>query len=140
MNEQAEFAPAVMEAEAELIVPAPETNNEVSESASRAAAMIALNETAAQKDWSQERVEAAQSDIESKFSQDSERTGGLVSALEEARTDSVNGERSHASALAALDQAARRAELLNIEDAAAHQDWDEARIQAAKDKVEAKYS
>lgn len=140
MENQAEFAKVVMEEEAKLVVPeAIETNNEVSESASRAAAMIALNETAAQKDWDQDRLEAAQAGLESKFSE-APRPGGLVEAIEDARTTATTEERTHAAALAATDQAARRAALLGIEDLAAHQNWPQERVDDAIAKVEAKYS
>lgn len=179
MNEQAEFTPAVIEVESETQDAAaldasvenfqiPEASSEalgdvssevpadVSESASRAAAMLALNETAAQNDWSQDRLAAAQANlggktentvenvetpaaIEAPETVEAPHADSLTAAVQEVHTKR-DEERSHAAALAALDQEKKRAELLSLEDTAAHQDWTEDRLEAAKAQVEAKYS
>lgn len=143
-----EFAEPTPNAEATKIentevIQAPEVSNEVRESAGHAAAILALTETATQNDFPQDRVDTMRAQIDAKFAApapEASQTGGLVSAIEAAHDESENSERSHAAALAAIDQGHKRAELLNLDDVAAHSDWPQDRIDAAKAKIEEKYA
>lgn len=142
MSEQAEFAPTPISTETEVTeaTSTPEATSEVRESAGHAAALIALTETAAHNDLPQDRVDVMRAQIDAKFATETPRVGGLVSAIEAAHAESQDEERSHAAALAAIEQGNKRAELLNLEETATHAEWPQDRVDAAKNQIEAKYA
>lgn len=143
MNEQAEYTPPVTTPESEGLVDSLETANETRESASHAAAILALNEAAVTGDWTQDRVDVAKAHIDTQFipTETHVEVGhDLVGALETAHQESRVEAPSHAAALAALDEEKKRSELLSINESAARSDWSQDRIDAAQAQVEARYS
>jgi hypothetical protein len=140
MSEQEEFAPVLsaIEAETNEVTATPEATSEVRESAGHAAAIIALNESAARSDWPTDRVDAARAQLDAKFAPAAQTD--ILGNIESAQDQSQTEERSHAAALAALDYEKQRADLLNLEEVATHGDWPQDRVDAAKAQIEANYA
>lgn len=64
----------------------------------------------------------------------------IVGNIEDAHAAAQAEERSHAAADAALRYEAERQELLNIEEAATHNDWSQDKLEAAQAEIKAKYA